>query len=385
MKTKLIRILSVCLIVLSLGTMVACGSNNVEVQGESEESPADTAESATRIITDVLGREVKIPSVINTVDCHGSAARMMVYAGAADKVAGLTELEICKDASAGTVASGPHAYTHHEHFLTCTPTSSGWPKFETYYEEIVKLGADIVLYFGADAATCDELQEKVGIPVVGIYATDILADDFKQTLTLLGDIMGTQEHTQKVITGLEGFLKDLNDRTASIPEEDRPTVYAGAVSFKGYNGFDGTYADFPIFRAINANNVVDETGGSGAMFVDLERVATWDPDYIFINCEPESLAIVNEKYSADPTFYDNLTAVKNGNLYTLAPFNWYNTNMEIALVDAYWVACTIYPEQFADVDFAQKADEIFNLFLGCDYLHVLEDADMGFVQCKLGA
>lgn len=359
------------------------GSQQAEASKDAAKDVAkETAK--TRKITDVLGRTVEIPTKIEKVDCQGSSARMMVYAGAADKIAGLTELEMCKDADIATLAAGPHAYTHHEQFLKCVATSSGWPKFETYYEQIVSLDPDVIVFFGADAAACDKMQEKVGIPVVGIYAKDLLSPDFKQTLLLLGDIMGTKEHAEKVVAGLDGYLKDLKDRSSKVPEDKRPSVYAAAISFKGYNGFDGTYGKFPIFEAIGAKNVVDETGKAGSMFVDLEKLAVWNPDYIFINDEPQSLAIVNEKYKADPAFYDSLSAVKNKRLYTMAPFNWYNTNMEIALVDAYWVAKNIYPEQFADVDFDKKANEIFNLFVGQDYLDVLNKAGLGFTTYTLG-
>lgn len=372
--------------------VVGCGGQKTQdegstVQPETSQQPAATgadSTTATRTITDVLGRKVEIPTKIEKVDCQGSAARMMVYAGAADKIAGLTELEMCKDADIATLSAGPHAYTHHDHFLKCKATSSGWPKFETYYEEIVALDPDVIVFFGADAAACDKMQEKVGIPVVGIYATNVMSEDFKQTLTLLGDIMGTQEQANKVVAGVDAALKDLKDRAAKVPDDQKPSVYAAAISFKGYNGFDGTYAKFPIFEAINAKNVVDETGGNGAMFIDLEKLSVWDPDYIFINDEPQSLAIVNEKYAADPTFYNQLSAVKDGKLFTMAPFNWYNTNMEIALVDSYWVAKNIYPEQFADVDFDKKADEIFNLFLGQDYLDVLNKAGLGYTTYTLG-
>ena len=384
MKKPLKRCLLLCMALIMLFALCACGTQQTQTSTQSANVTGTNAPvSKTRVITDILGRKVEIPSVIEKADCQGSAARMMVYAGAVDKIAGLTEMEIAKDSSAVTLASAPHAYVYHDKFASCAATSSGWPKFETYYEEIIALNPDVIILFGSDMAACDKMQKKVGIPVVGIYATSMLSQDFKDTLTLLGDIMGTSEHAAKVVTGLEGYLKDLNDRTASIPKDQRPTVYAGAVSFKGYNGFDGTYADFPVFQAINANNVVDEVDGTGAMMVDLEKVSTWDPKYIFINCEPESLAIVKDKYAADPSFYNNLSAVKNGKLYTLAPFNWYNTNMEIALVDAYWVASVIYPEQFTDVNFAEKADEIFNLFLGCDYLSTLKKASMGYSSYTL--
>lgn len=381
MKKKNIAIMSLAFILVLF--LCAC-SSKVPVGTPEEISTAAPPESTTRIITDVLGRSVEIPVSISRADCHGNAGRMMFYAGAVDKVVGISELEISKDYAAAALAPRPDANVNHEIYANCTATSSGWPKFETYNEEIVTLAPDIIINFSSDVASCDKLQEQVGIPVVGIYASNFLAQDFQDTLTLLGDIMGTQEHVAQVISGLNGYIDDLNERTKNIPDEDRPTVYAAAVGFKGYNGFEGTYADFPVFKAINAKNVVDEVDQTGAMLIDLEKISVWDPEYIFIDNLPESLAIVMENYSTNQAFYTNLSAVKNNKMYTLPAYNWSGSNMEIALVDAYWVGSIIYPEQFSDVDFNAKADEIFNLFLGQDYLSILNDNGVGYSQYTLG-
>lgn len=388
MKKKRIAIL--CLALIMVFSLCACSSNTSTTStGVTTDTPEKTettagSENSTRVITDVLGRSVEIPTVINSVDCHGNAGRMMLYAGATDKITGVSELEIARDYDAKGLAPRPDANVNHEYYANCRATSSGWPKFETYNEEIVTLNPDIIINFTSDVASCDKLQEQVGIPVVGIYASSFLAQDFQDSLILLGDIMGTQEHVAEVISGLNGFIADLNERTKDIPDEDRPTVYAAAVGFRGYNGFEGTYADFPVFQAVNAKNVTDEVEETGAMLIDLEKIPVWDPEYIFIDNLPESLAIVMENYSTNQAFYTNLSAVKNNKMYTLPAYNWSGTNMEIALVDAYWVGSIIYPEQFADVDFSAKADDIFNLFLGQDYLSILNENGVGYYQYTLG-
>ena len=58
--------------------------------------------------------------------------------------------------------------------------------------------------------------------------------------------------------------------------------------------------------------------------------------------------------------------------------------MEIAIADAYYVGTVIYPDAFADVDFNAKAEEIFNVMLGQNYLSVLDESGNGFGTLTIG-
>jgi iron complex transport system substrate-binding protein len=58
--------------------------------------------------------------------------------------------------------------------------------------------------------------------------------------------------------------------------------------------------------------------------------------------------------------------------------------MELAIADAYYAGIIVYPEQFAGVDFNQKAEEIFKTMVGMEYLKVLDDAGIGFGPIKIG-
>jgi len=61
-------------------------------------------------------------------------------------------------------------------------------------------------------------------------------------------------------------------------------------------------------------------------------------------------------------FYEK--AVKNNEVHKIFLKIWNNTNIENVLINAYYVGSVLYPEKFSDIDFAKKADEIYELFLG---------------------
>ena len=218
--------------------------------------------------------------------------------------------------------------------------------------------------------------------MIGLNYDGIFADEVYNSLNVVGQVMGTQEQCDKVVTAMKGWQKDLKDRTKDIPEKDKPLAYSGAVSYCGPHGIEGTYGEYPPFIATNILNVVDETGKKGPATMDLEQVVKWNPDYIFLN--PGSMNLVNDAYSKNKTLYDNLKAVKNGNVYSQVSYNWNDTNIELAIVDAYYAGLIIYPDKFKDVDFSKKADEIFTVMLGQPYLQKLEDAKIGFGKLTIG-
>ena len=152
MKKILVLLLAAVLLV---GVLSACGNGEANAPSASEE-PA--AEAGTRTVKDVLGREVEIASDIQTVACPGlPSTRMVVYAGAVDKIAGVTENEKME------LACAPCSDVFHDKFFDLPSIGSGWPNSEIYQEELVTLDPDAVILFTNEAAQADELQEQTGI------------------------------------------------------------------------------------------------------------------------------------------------------------------------------------------------------------------------------
>lgn len=367
-------------LVIAAGMMTGCGGKEgpapskapTEVHAESRESSAPS-ESSTRIITDMVGREVEIPVSPERVATLSSTARILTYAGAADKIVGVTEVE------QGGQPGMPHSYIMHDLFSKAVSTGNGR---ESYDEAIAELSPDILFNALIDAGEADELQKKLGVPVVILAYRGVFSQSVYDALTLVGDIMGTSERSEKVINAMKGWEKDLNDRTKDIPDEEKPRVYAGAVSFSGGHGIEGTYANYPPFDAINAVNVADETGQKAAFSIDKEQLVVWDPDIIFLT--PNNMHLVNDDYKINPSYYDNLRAVREGNVYSQVSYNWFSTNIELAIADAYYAGTVVFPEQFADLDFEAKAEEIFEVFLGRPYLDVLKADNNTFGKIRIG-
>ncbi|MHA1370637.1 MAG: ABC transporter substrate-binding protein, partial [Promethearchaeota archaeon] len=211
------------------------------------------------------------------------------------------------------------------------------------------------------------------IPVVVLNYGDLVNNraSFYSSLRLIADIMNVQIRAESLIAFTDSLISDLNNRTSNIPNSSKPTVYVGGIGYYGVHGLSSTEPSYPPFTFVNAINVASELGVEHA-FVDDEQVINWNPDIIFIDGGGLYLAIQDIQNGS--AFWSTLDAVQENKTYVVLPYNWYTTNMETVLVDAYYIGTTLYPSEFSDVDFETKASEIYRAFLGTDvYADIVQE------------
>jgi iron complex transport system substrate-binding protein len=335
-------------------------------------------------VTDLLGREVSIPAEVTRVIAIGPGAlRLYVYAGDPDYVVGVEQMEASSPTGRPYMLANPD--------LAELPIiGQGGPNNAPDAERILTVRPDVIFStYATEASVADELQAKTGIPVVvisyghsGFGATDLFAQDVPDSLELIGQVIGDSAKAQAAVDFLNQALEDLATRTGEIPDADKPTVYVGGLGARGTHGIESTQGNYSLLNAIHAKNVVDETGQSGSIMIDKEKLLAWDPDLIFI--DQGGFAAVLEDYQKNPTLYESLSAVKNGQVYAQLPYNYYNTNIDTAIADAYYLGAVLYPEAFADIDPAEKADEVYEALVGTPvYAQMAEDSGGGFGQLDL--
>jgi len=329
----------------------------------------------TRVITDGAGRQVEIPEKINSIVCVGvGALRYTCYMGAQDLVIGVEDYEV----KAGMTRLYQHVNFEKFKNLPVIGTNG-----QPYTEEIINLAPDVIVMSKYASVEADDLQAKTGTPVVVVPGSDTTLDDAAfETIRILGQLYGMEDRANQLTDYLKSLQKDLADRTKDIPEEEKPSVYVGGISFKGIHGFEGTEAFYGPFELINAKNLADTTGQTGAFNIELEQVLSWDPDVIFVDFN--GLNLINEDYAKNPDFYNALTAVQEGKVYSQISFRSSASNLETALADAYYAACILYPQQFQDVDPVAKAGEIFEMLLGVNPYAALKEAGYEFRPIKIG-
>ena len=349
-------------IVICFGLIAGCGAN-------------ESNNGNTRTITDGAGRQVEVPENVESVVCVGvGALRYTCYMGAENLVCAV------EDCEKEPVISRLYNFVNIDKFRDLPVIGTNGNPFA---EEIIKVAPDVIVMSKAASVEADDLQSKTGTPVVVVPGSDTTLDqNAYDTIRILGELYGLQTRATELTEYLKDIQKNLDERTKAISESSRPSVYVGGVSFKGHHGFEGTEAGYGPFTLIHANNLADTTGQNGAFNIDLEQVLAWDPDIIFVDFN--GMGFIKEDYAKNPDYYNSLTAVQEGKVYSQISFRSNASNLETALADAYYAACVIYPEQFNDVDPVAKAEEIFEMLLGVNPYTDLKEAGYEFRPIKIG-
>ena len=328
------------------------------------------------VVTDILDREVTVPTDVNRiVGVASGAVRMISYLDATDLIVGVENFE-----HRGKIS--PYQFAN--------PGLSELPDIGPQHggdaEMILAQEPDVIFYScsqvdPASEETMNNLQTKTGIPVIAIDLGDLDArkDVFYSSLRLMAVILAREEKAEDIINFVDGILEDLDQRTKSIPETDKPAVYIGGVALRGAQDILSTRASYPPFEYTNSKNVAEELG-TGHAFIDKEKLLEWDPEVLFIDSGSYENVIDGIRGDAS---YQILQAIENGELYTLLPYNRYNINHATVLANAYYVGLMLYPEQFSDIDIAVQADVIYEEMLGMPVYSDMAHIAYGFGRVEL--
>jgi len=318
--------------------------------------------TAGQTVTDLAGREVVVPDSVERLVALGPGAlRLVVYLGAEDRIVGIEDFE---KRMAQDLYVRPYASTLGKEFLGLPVVGTGGPGSLPDLEKILMCRPDLIVAVSIDPGQLDNIQAKTGVPVLYLSYGElgVWREEAQRSLLLLGEVLGRSERAIALNGYIESLEEDLKKRIADIDEDDRPAAYFGGISHKGSHGLISTEAGYPPGRMAGARNLVDGLGKTGHFFVDKEQILVWNPDFIFVDVA--SRLILDEDFENNRGFYRLLKATRSGGVFSVLAYNYYNTNIELALLNAYFIGKSMYPDRFHDVSMENKAKEIMQTFLG---------------------
>lgn len=358
-------------------SLCACGSQSAPAQdtpqpSEAQESAAPSEAPLEITVTDMIGRELTVtPGSYTRVVCIGAGAlRMYSYIGDVSLLCGVEDIDnltLEERPKMFDSVARPYVLAYGDVFSTLPSCGVGGPNAQAAEaEKILSCNPDIVISEYEDVEKEDALQEQLGVPVVTLKSgpNGVFDDAFSQSMTLLGQIFGEEEKAEALVSFIAAETAEIAERTASIADEDKPAVYVCGLGNWGTTNHLMTSQTYASFEVANIRNVVTDLGANGVQPIEEEKFVALGADMDIIVMDAAAVKNIKPLYQEDPTMFDSCKAWQTGEVYLEMAYNAYYTNYEIALINTWFIAKSVYPDLFADVDITAKTNEITSAFLG---------------------
>lgn len=228
---------------------------------------------------------------------------------------------------------------------------------ELNIEEAIALKPDLILVPGRNQELVETLEEK-GLNVFGVVAEDL--DQLKDTMLELGKALGQEEQAEEFVKYYDDVIKDVQEKTASLSDEDKPTVYlVGPMGLLSTCSKD-MYQNYLITLAGGKNAAGELTGGW--VEISPEQLIEWNPDIILI---VQYTTGVTPDDVLNDSRLQSIKAVKNKQVYwfpsNLSPWDYPSPEAAVGIL---WIAQKLHPDLFPDIDMMKEADSYFETFYG---------------------
>jgi iron complex transport system substrate-binding protein len=236
-------------------------------------------------------------------------------------------------------------------------------------EQIAALRPDLVLVGsrGLDAATT--ALDEIHIPVVCLGLET--PEEFYRDVAILGSLLGQPERARTIASYYRTRLERIHAGWQGVREADRPRVLVVEYAERG-----GPAAVRVPARSWMQTQEVEAAGGrpvwleaaapgSGWTVANFEQIARWDPDRIVVvvwfTLDPKE---VLAKLRSDPR-WRALRAVRNGALHVFPSdlYGW-DTPDPRWLLGMTWMAKTLYPGRFPDLDVKAEVRSFYRTLYG---------------------
>lgn len=379
MRKKILAFLCAAAMLL---TMTACGSSapaettqTTAAATQPETVPETTAaptEAAEVTVTDMIGREVTvIPGSYKSVVCIGAGAlRMYSYIGDVALLGGVEDIDnttLEDRPKMFDAVARPYVLAFGDVFNTLPSCGVGGPQAQTAEaEKILSCTPDIVISEYEDVEKEDALQEQLGVPVITLKAGSkgVFDDAFSGSMELLGKVFDREEKAQALVEFVKSEAAEISSRTAGIADEEKPSVYVCGLGNWGTTNHLMTAENYVSFQVANVKNVLSGTGIQGIGPIEAEKFVEIGDSTDIMILDAAAVKNIKPLYQEDSTLFDTCKAWQNGEVYLEMAYNAYYTNFEIALINTWFIAKTVYPEQFQDIDLTAKTNEVTKAFLG---------------------
>ena len=359
MKTakKLTALLLAVAMILSLA---ACGAGKT-IETSPSASAAAT-DSTTVTVTDHAGNQVTVPKNAQRIavcDIYPLPSVLSVFFDSADRIVGMPDVSMSAAKSGLLGQLYPNILNAQTGFIKGTEVNT---------EELMKLKPDVVFY-SADDPKLGEQLTAAGFAAVAISASKWdydCVETLKEWVALLSQIFPENDKTKTVQDYSEKVMKQIKDKTSTLSENQKKRAFFlfkyddSTIMTSGEHFFGNWWAE-----STGAVNVSKELPNENAAAVTMEQIYQWNPDVIFITnftkAQPDDL--YNNKIGSND--WSAIAAVQKKQVYKM-PLGMYRSYTPGAdtPVTLLWMAKTLYPDLFSDVDITKETEDYYKAVFG---------------------
>ena len=323
-------------------------------------------------ITDMVGREITVhPGTYQRVVCIGAGAlRMYSYVGDMNLLCGVEDIDNTslaqRPAMFDTVAR-PYVMAYEELLQKLPSCGVGGPMAQAAEaEKILSCDPDIVISEFEDVDKSNALQEQLGVPVITLSAgkDGVFDQKFFDSMTLLGKIFSKEDRAQELVQFVKDEQAAIEATVAGIADADKPSVYICGLGNWGTTDHLMTAENFVSFRVAGVKNAVSGLGMEGVGPIEEEKFVSLGEEIDIAIVDAAAVKNIKPLLEQDPHLFDACKAWREGEIYLEMAYNAYYTNYEIALANTWFIAKTVYPERFKDIDMTEKLNQITKMFQG---------------------
>lgn len=332
MKKRKIALFLVTLLLISI--LSGCGQQDNQ----------ETLQEQKKTIVDMAGKSVEVPEKVEkiAVTCYGGASHEVAILGAGDKI----------------VAQPP--MQRFPQLVKMLPGFADVPDVgsfdEVNVEEILKLEPDVVIA-SVSSEKGNKKIEEAGIPVVTVLTGRADIEGLKKEFKMMGDLLNKEKEAEKLVAFWNERLKLIEDHVSEIPQDERKRVYYVLGDLLHTNG--GSFWGHYLITTAGGINVAEEIGK--ARDISIEQLLEWDPEVMILSSN-EGRFIPVEEVKNNPQMAD-VKAVKDNALH-LCPVGtfWWDRPSPEAILGMTWLAKTLYPDKFTDIDLEKDIKDFYKEF-----------------------
>ncbi len=226
-------------------------------------------------------------------------------------------------------------------------------------EQIAAVKPDVVLMKSSMVEQLGDPLDQLGLPVV--YLDLETPEAFYQDLITLGQVFGNPDRAAELVKYYQDRVNLVEELVSTVPENQKPSVLILEYS---EDGSEVAFKVPPVSWL--QTRLVEIAGGDpvwkdleisgGWVVVNLEQIAAWDPDLIFLIDYSGNASAVKENLFVNP-IWSNFQAVQNGNLFAF-PYDFYSWDQPDTrwILGLEWLATRIHPDLTAEIGYPGRSE-----------------------------